>query len=190
MAATLEATVEATAKPMEILLDPEKSYEIVNGQPEEKEAPGGKHGVISLNLGAELRTYLKTHKRGLACSETNFKIGQNERIPDVAFVAAERLPSDGMPEGVVGFAPDLAIEVISPNDVHDKVSDKVLEYLEAGVRQVWLISPKLRSITIFRSLTDVQVFTEDSELVSEDLLPGFRCSLKEIFQTSLNSANS
>jgi len=91
-----------------------------------------------------------------------------------------------MPEGVVGFAPDLAVEVISPNDVHDKVSDKVLEYLEAGVRQVWLISPKLRSITIFRSLIDVQVLTEESELVSEDLLPGFRCSLKEIFQTSLS----
>lgn len=185
MAATLEATVEATAKPVEIVLDPEKSYEIVNGQPEEKEMPGGKHGVISLNLGAELKNYSKTTKHGLACSETSFKIGRNERIPDVAFVIAERIPTDGMPEGVVDFPPDLAVEIISPNDIHDKVSEKVLEYLEAGVRQVWLVSQKLRSITIFRSLTDVQVFTEDSELVSEDLLPGFRCSLKEIFRTSV-----
>ncbi|HEX5082836.1 MAG TPA: Uma2 family endonuclease [Blastocatellia bacterium] len=168
---------------MEIALDPDKNYEIVNGQPEEKEMPGGKHGVISANLSGELRNYSKTTRRGLACSETNFKIGQNERIPDVAFVLAERIPSDGMPEGVVDFPPDLAVEIISPNDVHDKVCEKVLEYLEAGVRQVWLVSQKLRSITIFRSLTDVQIFTEDNELVSEDLLPGFRCSLKEVFRT-------
>jgi Uma2 family endonuclease len=175
---------------MEVALDPDKSYEIVNGQPEEKEMAGGKHGVISTNLSGELRSYSKTTRRGLVCSEVNFKIGQNERIPDIAFVTAERLPPDGMPEGVVGFPPDLAVEIISPNDVHDKVSEKVLEYLEAGVRQVWLVSPKLRSITIFRSPTDVQVFAGDRELVCEDLLPGFRCSLKEIFQTSLASSNS
>jgi len=190
MAATLEATAEMAVKPMEMVLDPEKSYEIVNGQPEEKERAGGKHGVICLNLGGELRNYLKTSKRGLVCSEVNFNLGKNERIPDIAFVAAERIPPGGMPESVVGFAPDLAVEIISPNDVHDKVSEKVLEYLEAGVRQVWLISSKLQSITIFRSPTDVQVFTGESELVSEDLLPGFRCSLKEIFQTSLDSSNS
>ncbi len=175
---------------MEVALDPDKSYEIVNGQPEEKEMAGWKHGVITANLSGELRNYLKTNRRGLVCSEVNFDLGQNERIPDVAFVTAERIPPGGMPEGVVGFAPDLAVEIISPNDVHDKVSEKVLEYLEAGVRQVWLVSPRLRSITIFRSPTDVQVFAGDSELVSEDLLPGFRCSLKEIFQTSLNDLSS
>ncbi|MGE0133366.1 MAG: Uma2 family endonuclease [Blastocatellales bacterium] len=173
---------------IEIALDPDKSYEIVNGQPDEKEMAGGKHGVICLNLGGELRSYAKATKRGLACSEVNFKIGQNERVPDIAFVVAERVPPGGMPEGVVSFTPDLAVEIILPNDVHDKVSEKVLEYLEAGEWQVWLVSPRLRSITVFRSPTDVQVFTEGSELVSEDLLPGFRCSLKEIFQTSLNSS--
>ncbi len=172
---------------MEVVLDPEKNYEIVNGQPEEKEMPGGTHAVISANLIGELRNYAKATRRGLACSEANFKIGQNERIPDVAFVVAERIPPDGMPVGVVEFAPDLAVEIISPNDVHDKVGEKVLEYLDAGVQQVWLVSSKLRLITIFRSLMDVQVFAGESELVSEDLLPGFRCSLKEIFQTAVSS---
>lgn len=190
MAATLEATVEAAVKPMEILLDPEKSYEIVNGQPEEKEMPGARHGVISASLIVKLGGHVDSGKLGVICAETNFKIGANERIPDVSFVAADRIPAEGIPETAWPISPDLAVEIISPNDVHDKVSDKVLEYLEAGVRQVWLISPKLRSITIFRSLTDVQVFTEDRELVSEDLLPGFRCSLKEIFKTSLNSPKS
>src|SRR5262245_59976940 len=165
MTATIEATFEVEPQPLEIILDLEKSYEIVDGQPEEKEPPGGKHGVISANLDFELMNYSKTTRRGLACSETNFKIGRNERIPDVAFVLTERIPPEGMPEGVVVFPPDLAVEVISPNDVHEKVSEKVLEYLEAGVRQVWLVSPRLHSITIFRSLAEVQVFAQDGELV-------------------------
>ena len=62
------------------------------------------------------------------------------------------------------------------------MSGKVLEYLEAGVRQVWLVSPEHRTVTIFRSPTEVQVFAGDGELASEDLLPGFRCLLRELFQ--------
>lgn len=166
---------------MELALESEKSYEIVNGQPEEKEMAGGTHGVICANIAGELRNYLKTQKRGLACTEVNFKIGRNERIPDVAVVVAERIPPSGMPEGAVEFPPDIAIEVISPNDVHDKVSEKVLEYLESGVKQVWLVSQKLRSVTIWRSLTEAEVFAGNRELVSEDLLPGFRCSLNDVF---------
>lgn len=189
MATTLEATLESAAKPVEIILDPEKSYEIVDGQPEEKEMPGAKHGVIGASLIIRLGGHVESKKLGVICAEASFKIGANERIPDVSFVAADRIPVEGIPETIWPSSPDIAIEIISPNDVHEKVSEKVLEYLEAGVRQVWLVSPKLRSITIFRSLTDVQVFTEDSELVSEDLLPGFRCLLKEIFRTSLNSPN-
>ncbi|MBL8188047.1 MAG: Uma2 family endonuclease [Acidobacteria bacterium] len=169
----------------ESTLDPEKSYELVNGQLEEKEMAGGKHGVIAANLAGEIRNYLKTNKRGLVSVEVHFKIGQNERIPDVAFVSAERIPDGGMPEGVAPFPPDLAIEVVSPNDVHDKLADKVLEYLDGGVKQVWLVSLKLQLITIFRSPTEVKVFTGNGNLECEDLLPGFSCSLKEVFQTGL-----
>ena len=174
------------AATMETVLDPEKSYEIVNGQPEEKEV-GGRHGVTSARLIGKLGVYLKTRKLGVVSAAANFKIGKNERIPDVAFVAAERIPPEGVPEGAWQTPPDLAVEVISPNDLHEKVGSKVLEYLEAGVRQVWLVSPEHRTVTIFRSQTEVQVFARDSELVSEDLLPGFRCLLKELFQPPVHT---
>jgi len=170
------------AATMETALDPEKSYEIVNGQPEEKEMPGGRHGVTSARLIVRLGAYVEAHNLGVASTEANFKIGKNERIPDVSFVAAERIPPEGIPESVWQMPPDLAVEIISPNDLHEKVSGKVLEYLEAGVRQVWLVSPEHRTVTIFRSPTEVQVFAGDGELVSEDLLPGFRCPLRELFQ--------
>lgn len=166
---------------MEVALDSEKSYEIVNGQPEEKEMPGARHGVVGANLTGELKIYLKTHPLGVVSVESNFKIGKNERIPDIAFVATEHIPPEGIPESIWEMPPDLAVEIISPSDLHEKVIGKVMEYLEAGVRQVWLVSPEHRTVTIFRSLSEIQVFAGDGELVSEDLLPGFRCPLKEIF---------
>ncbi len=181
MAAIIEAT--------QIVLDPEKSYEIVNGHPEEKEMPGARHAVIAARLVTELGIYLKSHRLGVVCTEANFKIGENERIPDISFVAAKRIPVEGIPDGVWPIPPDLAIEIISPNDLHIKVSSKTLEYLHAGVRQVWIVSPQDRSVTIFRSQTDVQIFAGDVDLVSEDLLPGFRCHLKELFPSGQSHPN-
>jgi Uma2 family endonuclease len=165
----------------QIILDPEKSYEIVAGHLEEKEMPGARHGAISTRLIIRLGGFVESNNLGVVFTETNFKIGENERIPDIAFVTADRIPQEGIPESGWQGPPDLAIEVISPSDLQEKVSDKVLEYLAAGVREVWLISPKHRSISIFRSQTDVQIFSADMNLVSEDLLPGFSCSLNELF---------
>ncbi len=162
-------------------IDPEKSYEIVNGHPQEKEMPGARHAVVAAHLVIELGIYLKTYRLGVLCTEANFKIGENERIPDISFVATERIPIEGIPEGVWPIPPDLAVEIISPNDLHVKVSSKILEYISAGVRQVWIVSPEHRSVTIFRSQIDIQVFAGDVELVSEDLLPGFHCNLQELF---------
>ena len=78
---------------------------------------------------------------------------------------------------------DLAIEVISPNDIYMKVMSKMEDYFAAGVRQVWLVDPEYHRVSIYRSPTDVAILTEEQELVSEDLLPGFRCRLSEIFKT-------
>lgn len=178
MTVTMEAveTVETG-----VALDPEKRYEIVNGKPDEKPMPGGRHGVIGGRIVTELGIYLKAHSMGIVSTEANFQIGKNERIPDVAFVAAGRVPAEGAPETAWPIAPDLAVEIISPSDLHEKSGEKVLEYLEAGVRQVWMISPGLRTVTVFRSPTNIRVFAGDDELTCEELLPGFRCALRDIF---------
>ncbi len=167
----------------ETTLDPDKQYEIVNGQPEEKEMPGARHGGVCGRLAIELGIYLKTNKLGELYPETNFQIGGNERIPDLAFVSAARIPPEGEPETKWLLAPDLAVEVISPSDLYEKVYAKAMEYLAAGVKQVWLVSPEHHTITVYRSATDITAFPGESELVSEDLLPGFRCPLREIFKS-------
>jgi Uma2 family endonuclease len=88
---------------------------------------------------------------GVYGPDATFQIGENQRIPDVAFVAATRFPVAGEPEGIWPMPHDLAIEIISPNDLYEKVISKVEEYLAGGVRQAWLISPEHKTITIYAS---------------------------------------
>lgn len=175
------ATATATELKPVAELDPERSYEIVNGQLEEKEMPGARHGGICSRLERRLGMFIEANGLGELYTETNFQIADNERIPDLAFVSAERIPEEGEPETKWPMPPDLAIEIISPNDFYEKVYAKALEYLAAGVKQVWVVSPENQVVTVYRSATNIVAFPPDSELVSEDLLPGFRCSLNEIF---------
>jgi Uma2 family endonuclease len=76
--------------------------------------------------------------------------------------------------------PDLAIEVLSPHDRPRYVLDKVGEYLEAGIRRVWVIDPEKRRALVCRSLSDVQALGPDDTLDGEDVLPGFGCAVRSI----------
>lgn len=166
-----------------VMLDPEKSYEIVDGQPEEKARAGARHGSVIMRLGARLEMHVEQHQLGgIYSPDTTFQIGRNERLPDLAFVSAARMPEGGEPEGIWPVAPDLAVEVISPNDLWEKVQSKVQEYFTAGVQQVWLVSWQQRTVSIYDSPTHVTILTEDDILLSEALLPGFSCRVSEIFQ--------
>ena len=174
----MSLTVEA-----ELVLDPEKEYEIVNGQPEEKVMASALHSGVGTRLIIRLGGYVEMNKLGaLYGPDATFQIGINERLPDVSFISAARLPKDGEPTTKWMMVPDLAVEVVSPNDLYRKVMTKVKEYLSTGVKEVWLIEPELRLFTLYRSLTDFTVLSEEDELVSETILPGFRLKLSELFQ--------
>jgi len=108
----------------EVALDPEKLYEIVDGRPQEKEIPGARHSGICTRLAIELGMYLKANRLGELYLEASFQIGANERIPDLAFVSAARIPLEGEPDTKWPMPPDLAVEIISPNDLYEKVYAK------------------------------------------------------------------
>jgi len=84
------------------------------------------------------------------------------------------------PKASAPRAPDLAIEVLSPEDRPRHVLDKVGEYLQAGVRLVWVIDPRRGRAAIYRSLTDVREVGASDALDGEDVVPGFRCVLGDI----------
>lgn len=164
------------------LIEPEKQIEIVNGKAEIKEMSGARAGGIATRLSAEIWFYVKKNKLGRVYgADTTFTIGANDRMPDVSFVSADKIPESGEPLTKWDFAPDLAIEVISPGELFGNVHAKIREYFAASVRQVWIVSPFDNTLSVYKSPTEIKILTASDELVCEDILPEFRLKLSEIF---------
>ncbi|WP_420627210.1 Uma2 family endonuclease [Candidatus Leptofilum sp.] len=174
-------TIEELAK-----LPPDQSRgELIQGEFFSMSPAGHSHGIIALNISSQLWLFVKQNKLGnVYAAETGFILARNPdtvRAPDAAFVQQERLshqPETGFFEG----APDLAVEVISPSETVDDVESKVIDYLNAGTQLVWLIYPRTRTVTVYRSLTDIHILTTDDVLEGGTLLPGFSVLVKEIFE--------
>jgi Uma2 family endonuclease len=112
------------------------------------------------------------------------------RKPDVAFVRLGRFPNDQLPMGYATLAPDLAVEVVSPNDLYEELEKKVVEYFRAGVRLVWVVSPESRTVLVQRPDGPSRRLFETDELLGEEVLPGFRCLVSEFFPYPRNSPAS
>ena len=98
-------------------------------------------------------------------------LSQNSNIP-------EQEPKDGFWPG----APDLAVEVLSPGDRAGEVDEKIDAWLAAGCAAVWIVNPKLKTVTVYRSRTDVQVKAAGDMLHGDPVVPGFSCSVDELFR--------
>jgi Uma2 family endonuclease len=124
------------------------------------------------------------HKLGLTVgAETGFILRRRPdtvRGADVAFVSKARLP-DPLPKSYFPGAPDLAVEVVSPDDRYKDVERKAKAYVDAGSKLVWVVDPRRRTVTIHRSQSDLVVLPEDEDLEAGDVIPGFRCSVAELF---------
>jgi Uma2 family endonuclease len=181
MAAVLEETVA---------LDPDKEYETYDGVSEEKAMAGARHGRVGARLIITLGQYVVSNDLGVVYGpDTTFKVGEDDRLPDISFVAIERIPEDGDPEGLWNIAPDLAVEIVSPNDTYQKLMNKVFDYLDAGVKEVWLVAPESKTVTIYYSFTEVKILTENDVLTCEKLLPGFSCPVGDLFKLPKRPSN-
>lgn len=103
------------------------------------------------------------------------------RKPDVSFIRADRLSVEDEPEGWATIAPDLAVEVVSPNDLFEAVAIKVNEYLSAGVRLVWVIDTATERVHVYRHDGRGEILTSADELNGEDVVAGFRCTVADLF---------
>lgn len=103
------------------------------------------------------------------------------RRPDVSCILRDRLPLERLSEGYVETAPDLVVEVVSPNDLAYEVKEKVQEYLGAGVRLVWVVYPPSRTVHVYRLEGAVTVLGADQELSGESVLAGFSCRVGDLF---------
>jgi len=84
--------------------------------------------------------------------------------------------------GFLDVAPDLVVEILSPNDSWIEVTQKLREYFAIGVRLVWVVNPQTHSVYAYRALTDVREFTENDNLPGDDVLPGFLVKVAQLFE--------
>jgi Uma2 family endonuclease len=172
--------------PEDLLVMPDAvSYELVDGELLEREM-GWKSSVIGGEVGFLLKAHCKAHNLGwVAPADASYQwfpdAPNKVRRPDVSFIRLERMPADEEPEGHCRIAPDLAVEVTSPNDLFDDVEEKVEEYLTAGVRLVWVVHPSTRTVRVRRADGTISLLREADELSGEDVVPGFRCRVSDLF---------
>ena len=121
-------------------------YELVEGALRRLSPASHQHGRIILNLSAALHHYARTHNLGTVyAAETGFLLARNPdtvRAPDVGFVKQERVNAVQEETGYYPGAPDLAAEVISPNDLYTEVEEKVIAWLDAGTQMVLVVNPR------------------------------------------------
>lgn len=165
--------------------DDNSRSELVRGELKRMSPAGEEHGRIGMELAIPLGYHVKKNNLGkLYLAETGFLIQTNPdtvRAPDIAFVRMQRIKETPKAKSYWLGAPDLAVEVTSPGDTVREVEEKVTEWLEAGARMVWVISPKLKAVTVYRSLTNIITLTEKDTLDGGEVVPGFQIPIAEIF---------
>jgi Uma2 family endonuclease len=161
-----------------------RDYELIDGQWVEKEM-----GVRASRIAALLIRLLDQHAEAQGAglvfdSECGYRAFPHApkltRYPDVSFVRRGRLPAV-LPEGAFDIAPDLAVEVISPNDLAEGIEERLMDFLRAGVPLVWVIYPTSRCARVLRAGGAARQLTGEDELQGEDVLPGFVCRLGALF---------
>ena len=173
-----------TAEDLQKFPDDDYRYELVDGRLLRMSPVGWQHGKVVMRLGALLSRYVEDHDLGVVVTEVGFKLASDPdtvRAPDLAFVRRERIPPVD-PRGFWQGPPDLAIEVLSPDDRVSEMGSKVEEYLLRGVVLVVVADPDEGTLSIHRRLTPPVVIRDgDVRLELGELIPGFTCALGEIF---------
>jgi Uma2 family endonuclease len=158
--------------------------ELVRGEINMMSPSGAMHGKYVDILERWLGNHVAEHGLGMTFgAETGFIIARNPdtvRAPDVAFVATERVPNP-LPVGFFPGPPDLAVEVLSPSDRASEVTAKTRGWLAAGCREVWIVDPESKTITLHRAEGTIAQLVSADILESPILLPGFRKPLAELF---------
>ena len=162
---------------------PDKRTELVRGMLVVREPAGYRHGEVAMNLALAIGNFVQAHGSGrVLAAETGFQLFSNPdtvRAPDVAFVRADRVP-DPPPRGFPAMAPDLAVEVLSPDDRPGEVLEKIGDWLNAGVRLVWVVDPTRRVARAYRQDGTETLLVETEVLDGEDVLPGLECRLADV----------
>lgn len=175
---------EWTEDELQALPDNGFDYELVNGDLVMSPKNNFQHGNICAKLLIRLGNHAEVNSLGVVCdSSTGFWMNsRNCRAPDISFIAKARLA--GLKKAPTEFfkgAPDLAIEVLSPNNTRREMEERLRDFFESGTQLAWIIDPETESAEICNSLVNRRLLGPGGELDGETVLPGFRCKLADLF---------
>ena len=177
-----DLTPEVLAMTLEEFLESDlEDYEYVKGELIPVPPTSAEHGRISTNLFLPLGVYVRENQLGdVYMPDTGFTVGERIMIPDIAFISRERIPADM--SKAFPIPPDLAVEVVSRTDALHRVEEKAFAYLEAGTQLVWVLKPVSKTVTVYRSETNITLLTRDDTLTGEEVIKGFSCQVAELFE--------
>jgi Uma2 family endonuclease len=165
--------------------DPSVRVELIRGELRTMPLPGGRHGMNASEVHFRLNVQVRANDLGVVfAAEAGFLIERDPdtvRGADVAFVRRERMAQVVNLDKHIPFAPDLAIEVVSPSDRGPAVAAKALDWLAAGAAMVWNLHPKTRSASVYRPGQEPVELSEEDFLEGGDVVPGFRCRVGDLF---------
>jgi Uma2 family endonuclease len=167
-------------------------YELDDGELIELPPAGPLHGKTENEIAFLLTRFVRQHRLGeIWTGDVGFKLLEDRvRAPDVAFISRERLRRTPPPKkGFYPGSPDLAVEVLSPEDSAGQVLLKVSRFITAGTRLVWVVDPQRLVVTVYRANGEVLGLKSEDELLGEDVLPGFSCRVADLFPPPLDASS-
>ncbi len=177
----------AEITPEELLAMPDGGhYELVDGELRERKV-GALSNLVAFEVGRLVGNHCREHDLGwLFAADHGYRCfswkPRQVRRADVTFIRKDRYPWNQLSEdGYTTIPPDLAVEVVSPNDGAAELLEKIQEYLRAGVKLVWVINPDTRSVQVIRGDKSGAWLEAGDELTGEDVIPGFRCLVGDLF---------
>ena len=158
----------------------------MRGEVRERPFLGFQQGAIAATIVTRLGLHADENGLGGAyAAGTGFLLESapdHVRAPTVAFVRQERVDAATDTRGFFPGPPDIAIEVISPNDLYTEVDEKVADYLAAGTLAVIVVNPRRRTVKVHRPLSDTAELTESDTLEVSDIVPGWQMPVKDMFE--------
>ena len=160
--------------------------ELVRGELRVSPPGGGPHGFAGAKLIIRLAMYVEPRNLGRVLGDgvgyQLLQLPRTVRVPDASFVRADRLPAEGIGRGLLKFAPDIAIEVLSPSETASELQEKLHDYRVSGTSLVWVVDPVRRSVMIVSLTEPLTLLHETDTLDGGEVLPGFTCAVADIFE--------
>ncbi len=173
-----------TAEEFARIPDDDHHYELVEGRVIRMSPPGSRHAVLAVRVAVLLAQHAEANGLGSVMANGGVRLATNPdtvREPDIAFVRRDRIPDAGVPEGFWPGPPDLVVEIRSPGDRRSEIQAKVADYLARGVRLVWVVDPRTKTVTTYQLHALPITHNEEDELDAGDVVPGFTCPVRRIF---------